>query len=144
LDLDIPGSDLDIICEVHDLETFSEELMTYFGNMPGFRLRIIEKNGLPTCVCNFDTPDFAIEIFGQARPASAQNAVVHMIVEGRLLKFAGPEAAESIRQLKLGGLKTEPAFAHYFGLQGDPYQALLDLAGRPDADLQALVQRLGK
>jgi hypothetical protein len=37
------------------------------------------------------------------------------------------EAHREIRRLRRAGLKAEPAFARYFGLEGDPYEALLAL-----------------
>ena len=46
-----------------------------------------------------------------------------------------PEAREAIRALKRDGLKTEPAFGQYFGIMGDPYAALLDLAALDDETL---------
>jgi hypothetical protein len=36
-------------------------------------------------------------------------------------------------------MKTEPAFAAVLGLSGDPYEALLQLASMPAADLDRLV-----
>ncbi len=39
------------------------------------------------------------------------------------------------------GLKTEPAFARYFHIEGDPYQALLEMASCDDDELMAFVQR---
>jgi Domain of unknown function (DUF4269) len=38
-------------------------------------------------------------------------------------------------------LKTEPAFARHFHLDGDPYQALLHLARLGDDELAATVAR---
>ena len=48
-----------------------------------------------------------------------------------------------IRRLQEDGLKTEPAFARYFALAGEPYAAVLALAGAPDAELAAIVVRGG-
>jgi hypothetical protein len=38
-------------------------------------------------------------------------------------------------------MKTEPAFARYFKIQGDPYEALLQLAGLNEEGLRAAVAR---
>jgi hypothetical protein len=134
LGVDIPGSDLDIICQADDLPTFADHLKQLYGDRPGFTVRLTEKQGLPTCICNFNTEQFPLEIFAQPRPAAQQNAVRHMLAEARLLALVGSEASqarEAIRRLKLAGLKTEPAFARHFGLDGDPYETLLHLAGDP-------------
>ena len=69
-----------------------------------------------------------------------QYAYRHMIVEARLLKIGGPAARPAIRRLKREGRKTEPAFAHYFDLEGDPYETLLELDG---LDVDALRAHVG-
>ena len=50
-----------------------------------------------------------------------------MVVEARLLELGGDPARQAIRRLKQSGLKTEPAFARYFQLEGDAYQVDLRL-----------------
>jgi len=37
LGIDIPGSDLDIICEVYNLQDFQELVITVFGEMKDFK-----------------------------------------------------------------------------------------------------------
>jgi hypothetical protein len=64
-----------------------------------------------------------------------------MAVEARLLALGGEEARVKIQELKRAGLKTEPAFAQYFQLAGNPYQALLHLAQRSDDELATTVAR---
>ncbi len=56
-----------------------------------------------------------------------QNAYKHMVVEDRILKRLGPVFRDNVRKLKSSGVKTEPAFARLLGLEGDPYQRLLDM-----------------
>jgi len=141
LNIDIPGSDLDIICEARDLSAFAGRLAALYGHRPGFALAHQQANGLPVVVCRFQADDFPIEIFGQPRPVQAQNAWRHLLAEGRLLAMGGPAARQRIRQLKALGLKTEPAFAEYFALPGNPYETLYRLAAAPDADLRTLVLR---
>jgi hypothetical protein len=127
LAIDLEESDLDIICEVHDLTTFAGLVTRAFGQQEGFRVKQKLINGLPSLVAHFTYAGFPIEIFGQPRPVTEQNAYRHMVVEARLLAIGGEGARREIRRLKRAGLKTEPAFARHFNLAGDPYEALLQL-----------------
>jgi len=51
-----------------------------------------------------------------------------MIVEKKLLEISGESARKQITKLKESGLKTEPAFAEYFNLKGNPFDELLKLS----------------
>lgn len=143
LDIDVPGSDLDIICEVSAEATphFRQLLQYHFCNLPGFSLKESVANGLASIACNFRHPDFELEIFGQARPVRQQNAYRHMVVEARVLAAGGAAWQQAVRQLKARGIKTEPAFAQLLGLVGDPYAALLTLKQLSALDLQQLIAR---
>lgn len=143
LDIDVEGSDLDIICEAHDLDAFARLVTSRYAGRPGFRLRRKVINDSPTVVANFNFAGFPVEIFGQPRPVTAQNAYRHMLVEARLLAIGGQAARRAIRQLKQSGLKTEPAFARHFRIEGDPYQALLALASLSEAELRAAIRPPG-
>ncbi|MEM8641328.1 MAG: DUF4269 domain-containing protein [Cyanobacteria bacterium P01_G01_bin.54] len=127
LDVDIAGSDLDIICEATDLEAFAESLTHHFGDYPGFSCQQTVVK-LPTVIARFTAAGFEFEIFGQACPVEQQNGVRHLEVEARLLELGGEAVRRRVRQLKQAGLKTEPAFAAVFVLVGDPYEVLLGLA----------------
>jgi hypothetical protein len=126
--IDIPGSDLDIICEATDLDSFSMMVRMEFSRQKDFNLKFKTINDLPSTVATFHYKDLPIQIFAQPIPVEQQNAFRHMLVEARLLEIGGPKAIQEIRQLKLYGLKTEPAFARYFHLTGDPYARLLELS----------------
>lgn len=139
LGIDLPASDLDVVCAVADFPAFRALLVAHFGALPGFALSERERGGLPTLVCRFAAGPFPVELFAQDRPTTSMNGYQHMLVEAHLLALAGPEAAAAIRSLKAAGLKTEPAFAHYFGLAGEPYQALLDLYPPDEATLRQVV-----
>jgi hypothetical protein len=128
LDIDIPGSDLDIVCYAKDTDAFVHYLNDAFGQCDNFTIKHTVVEGLPTVISQFKFKDFPVEIFGQPRPVMEQNAVRHMIVEERLLRYGGPEVRRRIRQFKEQGLKTEPAFAAVFGLPGNPYLTLLQLS----------------
>lgn len=125
--VDVAESDLDIICEASDLERFAGDVRRAFDEHRNFRLWRRKIGGVSSVIAHFRFGQFPVEVFAQSLPVTAQNAYRHMVVEARLLEIGGPAARRAIRQLKREGLKTEPAFAHYFDLEGDPYEALLEL-----------------
>lgn len=139
--IDVEESDLDIVCEAHDLATFENQVTQAFGHHEGFRLKYKLINDLPTVVVNFDA-GFPIEIFGQPQPVTEQNAYRHMIVEARLLAIGGEEAQREIRRLKRMGLKTEPAFARYFNLEGNPFEVLLQLSRLSEDELRTFIKTI--
>lgn len=139
IDIDLPESDLDVVCEVHDFDTFQAIVEQAFRHHEGFRLREHDVHGVPALVVNFNHDGFMIELFAQPVPVVQQHAFIHMVIEARLLALAGKAARDALRDLKRGGLKTEPAFARYFGLDGNPYAALLALAALDDDALRAAV-----
>jgi diadenosine tetraphosphate (Ap4A) HIT family hydrolase len=138
--IDIPGSDLDIICEVYDLPGFQDRVVAKFSQMSNFRIKQISIGGIPSVVASFIYGEFPIEIFGQPQTVNQQNAYRHMQIEARLLTIGGEKARKEIKRLKQSGLKTEPAFAHYFCIAGDPYQRLLEIEALSDQDLLQFVQ----
>jgi hypothetical protein len=137
--IDVAESDLDIVCEVHDLDAFEALVRGAFGRREGFRLKRRQINDLPTLVANFEA-SMPVEIFGQPRPVVEQNAYRHMVVEAHLLAIGGETARREIQRLKRAGLKTEPAFARYFGLPGDPFEALLALSALDEQALRATLE----
>jgi hypothetical protein len=139
LGIDIPGSDLDVVCEAADVDVFAQYLCDIFGSCMGFRLQRTSMYGLPTVIAQYIAQEFPVEIFGQPLPVMAQAAVRHMVVEERLLRHGGTEMRQKIRQLKSQGLKTEPAFATVFALPGDPYQTLLALAELSEEALMSVI-----
>lgn len=141
IDVDIEASDLDIICEAHDLNVFEREVARLYGEFPGFEAHRAESTGAPASVINFVADRFPIQLFAQPIPVTRQKAYRHMIAEARLLRLAGSVAKEAIRVLKRRGIKTEPAFAHYFGLPGDPYETLYQLADASEAQLREIIRR---
>lgn len=127
IDIDIPESDLDIICECKDLNRFQNKLIKLFSEKKAFKTKQTQINTIPSVVCTFKTPHFEIEIFGQDIPVKKQNAYRHMLIEHRLLTEKGTDFKKAIIQLKKEGYKTEPAFAKLLRLSGNPYDALLEL-----------------
>ncbi len=139
LGIDIEQSDLDIICEVRDLDVFERAVKGAFGTRDGFHIEQVTFKGLATVFARFTFDGFPIEIFAQPRPVAQQNAYRHMVVEARLLAIGGEGARRAIRQMKRDGLKTEPAFARYFKVEGDPYEALLTLSSLSEEEVRKFV-----
>jgi hypothetical protein len=139
--LDMPHSDLDLVCCVYDLDAFERLLAAHYNDFDEFSIHRTEKNALPVSICRFRHRDFPVEVFGQPRPTHEQNAYKHLIAEARLLRLGGSEAEDALRALRADGVKTEPAFSQYFKLPGDPYDSLLELADAPVDQIIAVIQR---
>lgn len=123
LGIDIPSSDLDIICEIADESAFRDFLRAEFSMFPKFRLFRLKSP--VAVVAQFEAEGFAFEIFGQRLPIEKQNAYRHLMAEYHILQAMGEGFREEIIRLKLDGFKTEAAFASTLGLKGDPFQEML-------------------
>ena len=140
LEIDIESSDLDWIHYATDLEQFAGSARLQYENRRGFRDRFRTINGKESYIANFEAEGFKFELFAQNCPVIQQRAYRHMVVEHRLLQIGGEAARKAIRELKRGGMKTEPAFAQHFGIAGhDPYQDLLELIQFEDVELRKRV-----
>lgn len=128
LDIDVADSDLDVICTVPDLNQFQDFLTSKFSHWENFSVQQIKVSGEATVIATFRDQYFPYEIFGQVVPVQQQNAYLHMLIEDFLIKLGGDRALQTIREMKIDGLKTEPAFANYFGINGDPYKELRSFA----------------
>jgi len=125
--IDVPGSDLDIICTCENHLEFSNFLTEKFSDKKEFKIYTCMQRGRQSTIAQFRTDHFLIEIFGQNIPTEKQNAYRHMVIERRILEEKGLKFKEQIIKLKSSGMKTEPAFAKLLGLDGDPYDELLKL-----------------
>lgn len=125
--IDIPQSDLDIICYVQNENDFIDRTRMYFGKMDGFNIQKVQVSIPPAAVVSFRVSGFEVELFGQNTPTVEQMAYRHMLVEARLLCELGEDFRQSIIRLKNDGYKTEPAFAIALDIPGNPFEALLKL-----------------
>lgn len=139
LGIETPTSDLDILCCAGDLEHFDEVVTAVYEDQDDFVIEHKEKNGLATVICHFRARNMSIELFAQQLATEEQVAYKHMVAEARLLREGGEEALYAIRELKMDGMKTEPAFGHYFCLPDDPYASLLHLADVSAEELSDVV-----
>lgn len=125
IEIDIEDSDLDIICEVTDFTEFEKTLSEMFSEFD-LKIEKITVNNEQATVLNFKLEKFPIEIFGQNKPATEQNAYRHMIAEYKILQEKGNDFKKKIIELKKQGIKTEPAFGILLNLV-KPYEDLLKM-----------------
>ena len=136
LEIEVEGSDLDIVCRAEDLLEFRCLLEKEFGRFPDFSVKISEEKDVLTC--NFVAEDFPVEVYASAQDPLQGNGYRHMRIEYRLLDLLGGVFREEIIALKRAGAKTEPAFARVLGVAGDPYRAVLALENWPNDRLKSL------
>ncbi|MDP9698615.1 hypothetical protein J2T16_001512 [Paenibacillus intestini] len=140
IDVHLPDSDLDILCYSEDLNAFQVKMTRQLESIAvngrtewTFGDHALGQNVYVTCKLSLGL--WPVEIFAQAIPVDQQNAYLHMQVEWSLLQLWGEVGQREIRRLKQAGWKTEPAFAHVLGLEGDPYIAMRDLASLQKPEL---------
>lgn len=139
LRLDIPGSDLDIICTPDNLASFTSVVRGAYGGENEFETWARSSGEQ---VAQFETATFPIEIFAKQEPVEQQYAWRHLSVMARLLDVK-PELREQVRSLKRKGSSTEEACATLLNLEGDPYEALLDLEEASDEQIAKTCRRCG-
>ncbi|WP_010095541.1 DUF4269 domain-containing protein [Ornithinibacillus scapharcae] len=125
LGVDTDESDIDVIMEVHDLQTFMGEISQLYDDFEGFRVKETVIRNNPVVKANFHYAEFEFELFAQSQPVKEQHAYIHLVMEYELLsKYPGIK--EKIINLKQQGIKTEPAFCQVLGIEGsDPYTDLI-------------------
>lgn len=137
INIDIPSSDVDIICHVADLDAFERLLRDNFGGYKAFSVSEQQDN----IFCKFNIDNQSFEIYAANIPVFRQNAYRHMLIEYRILNLLGEKFRRQVIELKLQGLKTEPAFAHLLKLRGNPFQEILELENYSDRQIRNLYSR---
>ncbi|OYT14881.1 MAG: diadenosine tetraphosphate hydrolase [Bacteroidetes bacterium 4572_77] len=125
IEIDIPESDLDIICFCKNHDEFRKQVLYHFQDQANFRINSRTKNGLESTIAHFTSTHFEIEIFAQSIPIEQQNAYKHMLIEHEILQKKGSDFRKSIIALKHQGYKTEVAFAKLLDINGDAFEELL-------------------
>lgn len=125
IDIAIESSDLDIACCYSNQEDFIHVVTEAFGPLNDLVITKIDIANHPTVVVNFTVEEFPVELFGQSIAVNYQNGYQHMLIEYNILKAKGEEFKQEVIKLKKTGIKTEPAFAQLLGLNGNPYDSLL-------------------
>jgi hypothetical protein len=142
INIDIESSDLDIICEVYNFEKFQEIIDINYSKHNKFHINSYIANNEKILTIGFYVDNMEIEIYAQSLETYKQNGYRHMMIEDRILKLGGERARDKIIKLKKEGLKTEPAFARYLGIDGNPYDELLKLKKYSDKEIEAILRNI--
>ncbi|WP_158932684.1 DUF4269 domain-containing protein [Acidisphaera sp. S103] len=125
LGLDLPGSDVDVLCFAPDAHRFTDTVWHNFSTAPAFMAKQLVRAPRPV-VASFEVAGWR-----------------HFAIEQRLLALGGDDLPVAVLALRGRGMKTEPAFAAALGLRGDPYLVLLDLGEQHDETLVLVLQAGG-
>lgn len=142
LGIDIATSDIDILCHCVDPIVFTDIVVSAFGGASRFDIAQ-RRSGTRAVVARFFLLEWDFEIFAEAIPVACQPGWRHFVIERRLLALGGARLRDAIIALKQAGLKTEPAFARVLALEGDPYEAMLDLEPVTDEALRERLRSAG-
>ena len=135
--LDVPGSDLDIVCDLRP-GGYLETVRRAYGDLPDFRTWV---SG-PRTMVSFTGRRVGVELSAEPQAVELQQAYRHALVARRAVGLGGIELAEGVRRLRrVDGSKTEPALAKVLGLPGDPYLAIDGLADVDDATLRRITKK---
>jgi hypothetical protein len=133
-----PQSDLDLICEAHDLDYFSRrvtEMYTGFSEFKEVKTPNPEQSRCYSLRCD----DFEIEIFGSRVRLEDQFGYRHYLAMARLINIGGEGFRDKLQRAKLSGMKTEPAIASILGLEGDPYESVAGLADLTEGEFSEVL-----
>ncbi len=136
IEIDIPGSDIDIACCFVEISELREVVNNNFSHYKSFSEKMKENNSI--YVANLEYQNLPIEIYAETHPTKTQNGYRHMLIENRILKIAGHSFRKQIIDLKMGGYKTEPAFGKLLSLE-KPYQELLLLENLSEQKLNTFI-----
>ena len=138
LGIDVPDSDIDVLCHAPDAGAFTRLVWSAFGDCLGFSIRQWVGEARPV-IASFEAHGWAFELFGHTAPVRLQRGWQHFEIERRLLALGGASFQQAVMERRYRGAKTEPAVADALGLDGDPYAALLALHSCNDTQLCRLL-----
>ncbi|PKA16355.1 DUF4269 domain-containing protein [Leptospira haakeii] len=121
--VDLPHSDIDIICE---LRPSILKVLESFSSYPNFQISEKVLGNVSSIICRFRLGSEKVEIVAQNLLPREQISYLHMVIEEKILKEKGETFRLSVLEKKKEGKTTETAFAELLGLEGDPYSTLLE------------------
>jgi len=134
INVETATSDIDVACEVYDSDRLALDLQRLDKEIV-----IVRRD--PIIIGRIAWAGIEVEIYGENKPVDEQNGFRHMIIEARLLDVGGDVMRKKIRQLKAEGVKTEPAFTTFLGIEGNAYLELLKLEASSKEELRTMVMQ---
>jgi Domain of unknown function (DUF4269) len=108
LGLDVPDSDIDVLCFAPDAHAFTDTVWHNFSNAPAFTAKQLVREPRPV-VASFEVAGWRVELYGEAVPVEQQRGWRHFAVEQRLLALGDEDLPVAVLALRGQGMKTEPA-----------------------------------
>lgn len=136
--LDVPGSDLDVVCDLRGGPSLVADARAAFGGRTGFS---DWTSGPRTVVAWWQDDGLGVEVVGAPRAVTEQPAFRHFCVQERLVALGGAPFAEAVRAVRrCEGRKTEPAICRVLGLDAANEFTVVDrLHAASDAELRELL-----
>ena len=128
LELDLPGSDLDILLGASDIDVAAQEVRQTLRqhHISEHLSWQASQTRLGRCLtANLTADGLAVELFLSTVKPLDQNSHRHLLSEYCLLVRHGESLRTRVKSLKVDGFTTEEAFAKALNLKGDPYDLLL-------------------
>jgi hypothetical protein len=104
LGLDLPGSDIDVLCFAPDAHAFAAAVWHNFSSAPAFTAKQLTRTPRPV-VASFEVAGWRIELYGEAIPVEQQRGWRHFAVEQRLLALGGEDLPVAVLALRGQGMQ---------------------------------------
>ncbi len=137
--LDTEDSDIDILCCYSDANGYAAWIDERLQHFERFISRLYDDH----VIASFLTEGFQFEVYAAPIPVEEQMGWRHFQVMERLVGLGGGSLRGAVRRRKRRGVKTEPAIAQLLQLDGDPFQAVLDLHNWSDRRILDALSRAG-
>lgn len=133
LGIDLPNSDVDVVCSAASPVEFLEFAHRQWYAMSAYRSLLLTTG---EAIVQLSVSGFLFELYCSAIPTPEQSGVRHFQQVARVLSIGGEPVREAIMQHRWQGLKTEEAVARVLKLEGDHYQAVLGLETWSETELR--------
>lgn len=131
IDIQVEGSDIDIVMTCDDYDEIVPVLKDQFSEYSGFELDVKD-----VVICRFEYDHYLFELYISHKPVESLNSYRHLVIEDKILNHFDDDFKKEVIELKKKGIKTELAFALLLGLSGNPYDALLNIDDLSDLNWQ--------
>ena len=136
--LDLPGSDIDIICCHQKKQDLKQQFEKTFSRYDDFVFSERENY----CIGRFYFDGFPFEVYSSNQLVRLQLGYRHFKIMETLSQYGGEPFRSKVRLLKTKGYKTEPAICEVLSLTGDPYISILQVEQWSSQNFKHFVENL--